>query len=74
VFSVDTEDEARRLVVMTCKRDLEGNLFAPELAQDQTLENLEAFSARLALAHERLVASGSCACKKAARSRKHARV
>lgn len=60
---MDTESEAKRLVVMACKRDLKGNLFAPELAQQQTLENLEAFSARLAHVHEILVEKGLCECK-----------
>lgn len=47
VFSVDSEDEAERLLAAACPRDHEGNLYARELAVDQTLENLEAFSQRL---------------------------
>jgi hypothetical protein len=47
VFSVDTEEEARTLITMACPMDLSGQHFARELAIEQTLENLEAFSDRL---------------------------
>lgn len=47
VFSVDTEQEAKMLVAMACPRDLEGNHYARELAREQTLENLAAFSDKL---------------------------
>lgn len=47
VFGVKTEVEAKRLIVMACPRDPEGNYYARELAQDQTLENLVSFSDHL---------------------------
>lgn len=47
VFSVDTEEEAKMLIVMACPRDAVGNHYARELAEEQTLENLAAFSDRL---------------------------
>lgn len=47
IFSVDTEEEARQLLIATCKRNLEGEFVAPELTQEQTLENLYAFGDRL---------------------------
>lgn len=50
VFSVDTEEEARALIVAACPRttDGTGQHYAPELAEEQTLENLQRFSDRLA--------------------------
>lgn len=48
VFSVDTEEEARTLIVATCPRQEDGTYYARELAAEQTLENLQAFSDRLA--------------------------
>lgn len=49
VFSVATEEDARLLIGAACNFDHEsGEYFARELAQEQTLENLYAFSVRLA--------------------------
>jgi hypothetical protein len=47
VFSVDTEKEAEALIVMACPRDDQGAYYARELAGEQTLENLVAFSDKL---------------------------
>lgn len=47
VFSVETEDEARRLLTMACPRTKEGEFIARELVEEQTLENLYAFGDRL---------------------------
>jgi hypothetical protein len=47
VFSVDTEDQAGQLLIMACERNLNNEFVARELAQEQTLENLAAFSDRL---------------------------
>lgn len=47
VFSTNTEAEAQSLLVLCCPRDAEGHLYARELAEDQTLENLQKFSDRL---------------------------
>lgn len=52
VFSTDTEEQARRLIVLTCPRDAAGNYYARELAEEQTLENLQRFSDKLARAWE----------------------
>lgn len=48
VFSVDTEREAKLLITMACPTDVEGKHYARELAQEQTMENLVAFSDKLA--------------------------
>lgn len=54
IFSVDTEEEAKTIIIMTCKRDMKGNYYAPELAEEQTLERLYAFGDRLRAAYARL--------------------
>ena len=48
VFSVDTEEQAHELLVATCDTNLDGEFVARELVDDQSLENLQAFSDRLA--------------------------
>lgn len=57
-YSVDTEDEARDLLVATCSTvkagPQRGEFIARELLEEQTLENLAAFGDRLAAAHERM--------------------
>jgi hypothetical protein len=47
VFSCDTEEEARELLVFACGTNVKGEFVARELARKQTLENLVAFSDRL---------------------------
>ena len=47
VFSVNTEEEAYRLLVLTCPTNHRGQFVAPELAEEQSLENLDRFSDRL---------------------------
>lgn len=47
VFSVDTEEDAEQLLVLACPRGADGNYYARELVQEQTLENLVAFSDKL---------------------------
>ena len=56
VFSTNTEQEAHSLIVMCCPMDLDGHYYARELAGEgqQTLENLQKFSDRLAAAWQRL--------------------
>lgn len=56
MFSVDTEEEAKSLLLLVGKRDIEGNLYAPELAQEQTIENLKKFSDKCARAWEHMKA------------------
>lgn len=48
MYSTDTEEEARLLIATACPMDYEGHYYARELAEEQTLENLYAFSDRLA--------------------------
>ena len=62
VFNTSTEDEAKKLIVATCSMARPGVYIASELAEEQTLENLQAFSDRLATAHQRLVDAGHCEC------------
>jgi len=47
VFGVQTEEEAEALITLACPRGPDGNYYARELAQEQTLENLVAFSDHL---------------------------
>ena len=54
VYSVDSEEEARNLLVLSCETNLEGEFISRELAQDRTLESLQTFSARLAEMHKRI--------------------
>lgn len=54
VYSVDTEDEARRLLVAACGTNLRGEFVARELVEDRTLESLYAFGRRLAEVHARI--------------------
>lgn len=54
VYSVDTEDEAEKLLVASCERNIDGEFIARELAFNQTLDNLYAFGDRLALNHGRM--------------------
>lgn len=48
VFSTNTEDEAKALILLCCPRDHAGTFYARELEGKQTLGNLRAFSDRLA--------------------------
>lgn len=63
VYSVGSEAEAHALVVMTCKMTNGQKYLAPELAEAQTVENLEKFSDRLDQAHGLIVEGGRCTCK-----------
>jgi hypothetical protein len=48
VYSVDTEKEARALLVFSCQTNADGEFVARELVGEQTVENLVAFGRRLA--------------------------
>jgi hypothetical protein len=65
VTSVGSRREAKALIVATCKRSDAGDgYYAPELAQEQTLENLYAFSARVEAIHAMYFAdTDRCDCK-----------
>ena len=47
VYSVDTEEEARDLLVLACALNGRGEFIAEELVMEQTLENVDAFGDRL---------------------------
>lgn len=47
VYSVDTEAEAKLLLTLACPTNMHGEYVAPELVEDQTLDNLQKFSDRL---------------------------
>ncbi len=51
------------LLTMACPRNLRGECIAPELAREQTIENLLAFSDRQDQYHEILKANGRCQCR-----------
>lgn len=57
MFSVEDEDEAERLIVLACDRNLFGQYVARELVDEQTLENLEAFGDRLEGLYNRYIRS-----------------
>lgn len=54
VFSVDNEEDAKRLIVAACPFEPGVGYYAAELADDQTLDNLAAFSDRLATVAARI--------------------
>ena len=47
VFTVNNEEEAKLLVSLACPTNAQGEHIAPELAEEQTLENLYSFGDRL---------------------------
>lgn len=63
VYSVGSEAEARALLTLACPTNLKGQFVAPELAREQTLENLDRFSDRLDRLHALLIRAETCACK-----------
>ncbi len=62
VFSVADAEEAEMLIVLACPTNMKGEYIAPELAEEQTLKNLEAFSTKLDRAHDMLKQAGRCRC------------
>lgn len=59
-----SEEEAEWLLTMTCSRNYDGQFVAVELAEEQSLEHLEAFSQRLQKMHEeRVKGTEFCHCK-----------
>jgi hypothetical protein len=63
IFSVNSEDEAQRLLVATCSRGLDGNYYANEMAREQSLAQFVVFGQKLervyALITSRTSAAGS---------------
>ena len=56
MFTVDNEEEAKLLITLACPMNYDGAHFAPELADEQTLENLTTFSDRLDDLYRRFIA------------------
>ena len=55
VFSVKDEEEAEQLLVLACPTNNNGDFVAVELAEEQTMDNLRAFSDRLEELYDRYV-------------------
>lgn len=70
VYSVGSTEEAHTLLVLACPKNAGNQFIAPELAAEQTLANLSAFSDRLHRAHDVLVKNGGCACSSSRSGRK----
>lgn len=67
MYSVSDEEEAHDLIVLACPTDAQGDYIAPELAQEQTLDNLYAFGDRLRKLHDEVLKPrGLCRCKRGA--------
>jgi hypothetical protein len=52
VYRVETEAEAKALLVLACSTNLDNEFVARELVEKQTLDNLDAFGARLEQTHK----------------------
>lgn len=63
VYSVADEKEANELLTLSCATNINREFVARELVEEQTLENLQAFSDRLHEMHSILVKNGRCRCK-----------
>lgn len=70
VFSVGSEKEAKMLITMACELSMNNEYIARELANSQTLENLEKFSSRLDFWHDKIVEAGRCDCSDRAKLKK----
>lgn len=62
VISVADAEEAQSLITLACQTNVHGDPIAPELVEEQTLENLEAFSARVDGVHDTMKQHGQCRC------------
>ena len=61
MFSVGSEAEAARLLVLACSRNYQGEHVAHELAASQTMASLDAFGRRLEELHDRYqIGRASC--------------
>ena len=58
MFTVNNEDEAKRLLTLACPTNLRGEHIAVELANEQTMENLGAFSDRLEGVYAKYIKEG----------------
>ena len=55
MFSVENEEEAKLLITLACSRSYSGEYIARELAEEQTLDNLKAFSDRLENTYDKFI-------------------
>lgn len=55
MFSVNTPEEAARLITLACSTNYDGQYIARELVEHQTLDNLHAFGDRLADIYDRYI-------------------
>jgi hypothetical protein len=55
VFTVNNEEEARLLITLACPTNAKGEHIAPELAEEQTLENLSSFGDRLNGIYQKII-------------------
>lgn len=62
VFAVADEKEAQDLITLSCPTNMHRQHYSPELAEEQTLENLDRFSERLIRAHNLMKTKGQCRC------------
>ncbi len=60
VFSVGSEEEARKLLVLSCQTNIQNEFIAKELAEEQTVENLFAFGDRLKMMHDKYLKNCTC--------------
>jgi hypothetical protein len=61
---VDTEEEARELLIAACDKNLQGEFVARELVYDQTIGNLIAFGERLHTVWQRIHPENSASKEK----------
>lgn len=59
VYSVDTEEEARKLLMLSCPRNAQGEFMARELMNEQNLDNLWAFGDKLEKCHKFMQQKGT---------------
>ena len=53
IFSVNSEDEAKRLLVVTCSLGPDRHYYSNEMAADQSIEQFARFGQKLARAYAR---------------------
>ena len=64
MYAVGSEEEARKLLVMACSTNMEGEFIARELTEEQTISSLVVFSRRLHDLHEKyLRGKKHCCCQ-----------
>ena len=55
MFSVENEEEAKLLITLACSTNYSGEYIARELVEEQTLDNLKAFSDRLEDTYDKFI-------------------